>query len=143
MPIQSEPIPFNKGVCIIGEADLFLANLLHRFAEKSGFQTRRAQTGEAVLELARQENPALVVLEPDLPGKQRGWEAARALFSDPSIPMTPLVMCAWMSEAEVRSLVGQELAYLQKPDLHYSGFTAAVKLAVEKARQPGDENLIV
>jgi DNA-binding response OmpR family regulator len=53
--------------------------LLQRFAQKAGLRIRRAKTGDAFLEITLREHTALVILDPDLPGKRRGWEAARHL----------------------------------------------------------------
>jgi DNA-binding response OmpR family regulator len=121
-------------LCVIGEADPFLARLLRRFAEKSGLRTLPAQTGEDVLELARRERPVAIVLEPELPGKLRGWEAARVLETGADTCAIPVILCAWLDENEARALVGLAhpsmcVAYLRKPDLHYEDFTAALKAA--------------
>jgi two-component system, chemotaxis family, chemotaxis protein CheY len=125
--------PTNNRLCVIGESDLFLARLLQRFAEKSGLAVQHARTGEEVLDLARREQPALIVLEPELPGKLRGWEAAQALREDPSTSAIPLIICTWLVEAEAQALVGALITHLQKPDLHYEGFLAALDAAGVKS----------
>ncbi len=129
--MSSQPLhPFSTArLCVIGEADPFLANLLHRFAQKAGLRVKRAQTGEAVLEFAQREKPAVVILDPDLPGKCRGWEAAQALRSGEKYAQLPLIVCTWLSAAEVDQRIGPHFAYLQKPDLHYLGFTEALEKA--------------
>ena len=116
-------------LCVIGEADPFLASLLQRFAQKSGLRIRRAQTGESVLDLARREKPVVVILDPDLPGKLRGWEAIRSLGNKSPASAIPVVVCTWLTRPEVRTQTGGEYAYLQKPDLHYAGFVAALEEA--------------
>jgi DNA-binding response OmpR family regulator len=125
-------------LCVIGEADPFLAQLLQRFVEKSGFRSRIAQSGEAVLSYAAgegvqgpsenrlQDLPALVVLDPELPGKVRGWEAAQRIASGKDTCTIPIILCAWLNEAESQSLVGQTFNHLQKPDLHYEDFLKAL-----------------
>ena len=113
-------------LCVIGEADPFIARLLQRFAEQSGFRVKIAQTGEAVLSCAQQDHPTLVILEPELPGKLRGWEAARILGSGENAQSARVILCTWMPESDSLSLVGRELNHLQKPDLHYSDFLDAL-----------------
>ena len=134
--------PSHNRLCVIGESDLFLARLLQRFAEKSGLAILHARTGDEVLELAQREQPALIVLEPQLPGKVRGWEAAQVLRSDPSTSGIPLIICTWLVEADAQALVGSIITHLQKPDLHYEGFLAALDLAGVK-RLPDEVDKIV
>lgn len=128
MQPSSEALPLNGNLCVIGEADPFIARLLQRFAEKSGFQVRIAQTGEAVLAFAQDEQPSLVILEPELPGKLRGWEAALALNPLPGAQVIPLILCTWLSDIEAQALVGRSLPRLQKPDLHYNDFMDALSV---------------
>jgi CheY-like chemotaxis protein len=116
-------------VCVIGEADPFVAQLLKRFAEESGLQTLRAQVGQDLLEVVRQIRPRVIILEPELPGTLRGWEAAQALLTDEAVRAIPVVACSWLKEAEARALIGQLAGYLQKPELHYEDFVAALQAA--------------
>jgi two-component system, sensor histidine kinase ChiS len=126
-------------ICVIGESDPFLARLLERFAEKGGMRTRLARTGDEVLALVQQHRPALVILEPELPGKLRGWEAARALRDDLETCCIPLLICAWLVKDQALALTGPVSAYLQKPDLHYQDFAAALAAAgLKPALKPGD-----
>jgi DNA-binding response OmpR family regulator len=124
---MSSPIPPTRPLCIIGESDPFLARLLQRFAEKSGFRIQVVQTGDDVLGLIQQIKPALLILEPELPGKMRGWEVARSLRGS-----IPILICSWMNKTEVQVLIGQIPAHLQKPDLRYEDFTEALKSAEKK-----------
>jgi CheY-like chemotaxis protein len=126
---MSNPVQTNKRLCIIGESDPFLARLLERFAEKSGLRVQSARTGEEVLHLGQRDRPALVILEPELPGKLRGWEAARALRTSEHTGDIPLIVCAWLRKDEALALAGPVSAYLQKPDLHYEDFVAALAAA--------------
>jgi CheY-like chemotaxis protein len=119
----------NNRLCVIGESDPFLARLLQRFAEKSGLRIQFARTGEDVLELAQRDTPGLIILEPELPGKVRGWEAAQALRASDQTRHTLIIICSWLKKPEALALVGQVFAYLQKPDLRYEDFTAALNAA--------------
>ena len=113
--------------CVIGEADPFIGRLLRRFAEESGLQTIRVQLGQEVLELVHQSRPEVIVLDAELPGQVRGWEAVRALKSEPATSDIPVIICSWLREAEARALVGEMAGYLQKPELHFEDFSAALK----------------
>jgi DNA-binding response OmpR family regulator len=124
----------NRRLCIIGESDPFLARLLQRFAEKVGMrEVQHARTGDEVMDLVQHNRPALIIMEPELPGKLRGWEAVRLLKTGVGFADIPLMICAWLEKEEALALTGSVAAYLQKPDLHYKDFAAAVELAGVKA----------
>jgi DNA-binding response OmpR family regulator len=116
-------------ICLIGEADPFLARLLARFCEASGLGVVRAQVGEEFAALARHEHPDLMILDVELPGEQRGWEAARALRDDLNGTVAPIIVCSWLARPDALALVAGGAAYLQKPDLHYDDFVAALREA--------------
>ena len=119
----------NARLCLIAESDLFLARLLQRFAEKSGLQIQSARTGEDLLDVARRDGPVLIIVDPELPGKLRGWQAVRALRADPATGPIAILICSWLKKPEALALVGQMPAYLQKPDLRYDDFAAALAAA--------------
>ncbi len=122
-----DPHPTQPRLCVIGESDPFLARLLQRFAEKSGLKVTSARTGEDVLALAQHHRPALIILEPELPGKLRGWDVIRQLREDSQ--EIPVIVCAWRKKDETLALTGPVAAYLQKPDLHYEDFVTALAAA--------------
>jgi CheY-like chemotaxis protein len=122
-------MPSVPKTCVIGEADPFLARLLRRFAEKSGLQVVTTQQGQNLVDMVRQSQPEVIVLEAELPGQMRGWEAVRALRADEATCHIPVIICSWLEEAAARALVGEMSGYLQKPELHYEDFVAALKQA--------------
>ncbi len=115
--------------CLIAEADPFIANLLLRFAEESGLAGVRAKTGQEILPLVEQARPAVLILEPELPGDLRGWEAALALRAQPEGGALAVISCSWLPPAEVSRLIGSVAWHLQKPDLYYSDFVRALAAA--------------
>lgn len=135
--MPSNPTP---PTCLIGEADPFLARLLQRFAETCGMRIQRAQTGEDLLSLARAEQPAVIVLDPELPGKVRGWEVAQAAQGVEGNLPVPLILCSWLVASEAQALAGQSFPCLQKPDLHYEDFASALELAGVISIQNHDKN---
>ena len=119
----------NGRLCLISESDPFLARRLQRFAEKSGLQIQSARTGEDLLDVARRDGPVLIIVDPELPGKLRGWQAVRALRADPATGPIAILICSWLKKPEALALVGQMPAYLQKPDLRYDDFVAVLAAA--------------
>jgi CheY-like chemotaxis protein len=130
-------------ICLIAEADPFIARLLQRFAEESGLQARHARVGQDVLEMIHQFQPVVIILDPELPGKIRGWDIAHALRTEAGWSTIPLISCSWLPEIEVSALVGVVQGNLQKPDLHYEHFLEALKNAgvdVGCGSQPSQES---
>ncbi len=124
--------------CVIGVSDHFIAHLLERFAEQSGIQTMRANSGQALLEIARQVKPDFIIVDNELPGTIQGEEVIWALRSNAQTSQIPLVLCSWLPVTEAKALFGEMAAYLAKPKLDYQGFLAAAALVNPgaKSRQP-------
>src|SRR5262245_30460770 len=116
----------SQPLCIIGESDQFLSRLLQRFAEKSGLQVQFVRTGDEILDLLQKSKPVLIILEPELPGKTRGWEAIRAIRINSQTSEIPVIVCTWLDRDDTLAFTGPVSAYLQKPDLHYEDFVAAL-----------------
>jgi CheY-like chemotaxis protein len=123
--------------CLIGEADPFLARLLERFGAASGLKVVQAKVGQELLNLARALRPDIIVVDPELPGTLRGWEAVRAIGADAGLAHIPVLTCSWLSEADAQALTADADGHLQKPDLHYEDFVAAlVGTGLNAAAQP-------
>ena len=124
--------------CVIGVADHFIAHLLERFAEQSGMQTVRANSGQALLEIAQQVKPDFIIVDNELPGTIQGEEVIWALRNNAGTRQIPLVLCSWLPAAKAQALFGEMTAYLVKPKLDYQGFLAATALVNVRAqsRQP-------
>ncbi|MCS7061043.1 MAG: response regulator [Anaerolineae bacterium] len=125
--------------CLIGETDSFIAMLLARFAQAHGLQPVQAQAGEEVYALARQLRPVVIVLDGELPGALRGWEAVREIRADPDLARIPVISCSWLNEPDARALMAQAIAYLQKPELHYDEFVAALRLVEDLSLDAGPQ----
>jgi DNA-binding response OmpR family regulator len=118
-----------KNTCLIAEADPFLARLLERYAEESGLQTVRATVGQEVVSLAEKNKPLVIIIDAELPGKLRGWQALQELASCPALMSVPIITCCWISRQEASVLVPWAVDHLHKPDILYSDFISALKNA--------------
>lgn len=116
-------------ICLIGEADWFLAQLLRRFGEASGFEVLRAETGQELLQIARSSSPVVIIAETELPGTLRGWQALQTIAGDPALAHIPMITCSWLTAAEAQVRAGAQAGHLQKPDLNYAAFRAALTAA--------------
>jgi CheY-like chemotaxis protein len=123
-------------ICLIAEADPFLACLLERYAKESGLLAIRARVGQEVINLAIDNTPIVIILDIELPGKLRGWQAVAELDNKPDFPKIPVITCCWTSQQEAHTLIPGAVAHLQKPDILYTDFVAALK----KAGATGEEH---
>jgi DNA-binding response OmpR family regulator len=116
-------------ICVIGESDPFVAHLLQRFAEKSGLDVKRAVVSQEFLDLVRSLNPAIVIVDAELPGDIIGWETIRILRSQEKNPRLPVISCSWLSKEKAAALMGPLAGHMQKPELHYEDFLASLQNA--------------
>ena len=128
-------------ICLIAESDPFITRLLDRFAIKSGLATLHAQTGQDVLDSLQHHRPSVMILDPELPGKTRGWEVMQSLPLDPTYSLFPVIACTWQSPDECIRQFGEFDSYLQKPALHFEDFLAALTQAGVAFRS--DEALLI
>lgn len=116
-------------ICVIGESDPFIAQLLQRFAEKAGLHVERGVMSQDVLDLVRRVNPVVVILDAELPGSFLGWEAIRILRAEPETSTLRVISCSWMNKAKATNLMGPLAGHLQKPDLFYEDFLTVIQNA--------------
>ena len=57
---------------LLVENDPYFIYLLKLYAEQSGFSVVNTSSGSGVFALAQQEQPAVIVLESELPGSRAG-----------------------------------------------------------------------
>jgi CheY-like chemotaxis protein len=111
-------------ICLIAEDNAPVIYLLRTFAEMCGFRTVNASVGERVLEIARQKQVAVVLLDLMLPGRARGWDVLRLLKSDPATCHIPVVVFQADEAAPFHPSEGAD-ALLQLPVL-YEGFVGTL-----------------
>jgi CheY-like chemotaxis protein len=80
-----------------------------------------------VVNLAIKKKPVVIILDVELPGKVRGWQAVHKLNSAPEFDLPPIITCCWSTRQEAHTLVSGAVGHLQKPDIYYADFVAALK----------------
>ncbi len=88
------------------------------YLEHAGFRASEAADGETAIDAAKQDRPALILMDATMP-RLDGWEAARRLKADPETRSIPLIMLTAHAFAEHRDRaaeVGAD-AFLAKPVL--------------------------
>jgi|WetSurMetagenome_2_1015567.scaffolds.fasta_scaffold621357_2 DNA-binding response OmpR family regulator len=118
-----------SSICVIGESDPFVAQLLQRYAEKSGLKVKRAIFSQDFLDLAKTSTPVVVILDVELPGTIQGWEAIRVLRAESTFAYIPVISCSWLNKEKAAKLMGPLAGHMQKPDLHYEDFLIALQKA--------------
>ncbi len=103
-----------------------------------GYRTIEAETGEAGVELARAERPALVLMDIQLPG-MNGLQALAALRADPAtrgIPVMAVTASAMMHDRQAIMAAGFD-GYQAKP-IDVRAFLEAVAAMVAAGGRQGD-----
>ncbi len=108
-------------ISLIAEENLTVHYLLKTYAQRCGFQTVNASVGERVLEMVREYNPALILLNIDLPGEMRGWDVLAYLKNDEETRHIPVVIYTLNEENPDPQQTQEADACFQIPVL-YEGF---------------------
>ncbi len=120
---------------LIAAIDSNIVYLLQRYAEESGFQAVCAGQEEELLQVARQVQPVLIVLQIE-PSEAVWQQALKSLKTDPVLGHIPVVAYSCFDEVVGRPMEGVA-GFLQKSVL-YSDFVEALEQAgvpVERAQR--------
>ena len=108
---------------MIAAHDPNIVYLLQRYAEESGFKAIKASQSKDILDLARHTNPALIILDIEMPG-MACENVLRRLKTEPATRHIPVIIYSCLDE----QALDQEGAagYLQK-SIMYDDFLAVLK----------------
>ncbi len=98
---------------LVVDDELKIVKLARDYLEKSNYRVTTAADGNTALAIARQEKPALIVLDLNLPGMD-GLDVCRALRRESDVPI--IMLTARVEETD--RLIGLELGaddYITKP----------------------------
>ncbi|MGP0031681.1 MAG: response regulator transcription factor [Acidimicrobiales bacterium] len=102
------------GTIIVIEDDPHIADLVDLYLRRDGFRVLLAPDGDRGLELVKQEDAAIVILDVGLPGRRDGFDVCREIRSRQDTP----VLFLTARDDEVDRILGLELGaddYLVKP----------------------------
>lgn len=101
---------------LIVEDNLKNLKLIRDVLQFHGYTTVEAETGEAGLELAREQQPALILMDVQLPGMD-GREAMQRLKADERTRQTPVVaLTAFAMKGDRERLLAEGFdGYIAKP----------------------------
>jgi CheY-like chemotaxis protein len=101
-----------------------------------GYQTLEAQSAEEGLQVAREQKPALILMDFHLP-KMNGIEAFKALRADPETSAIPVIAVAASAMPEDRKKI-LEAGFdgLQTKPIHVVEFLKNVEQALKSSSKP-------
>ncbi len=93
-----------------------IAGLLKKLLSKAGHTVYTAATGAEALELARQHQPKLILMDISMP-EMDGYEATARIKEDPALANTPVIFLTGKSAGEDggRAFAKGGLTYIRKP----------------------------
>jgi CheY-like chemotaxis protein len=108
----------DRQTVLVADDDSTIVKLLVATLEKDGFRVLTTRDGESAIRIAREEHPALVLLDWEMPGAT-GVEVTRALRAetDPELRDVPVVLITSQSGAEntATGFAAGVTDYLTKP----------------------------
>lgn len=129
----------SKPKVLIVEDEVDILNLLRYNFEAAGYPVCTAKDGLKVFEIAKKQQPDVILLDIMLPGRD-GFEVCKELKSDTILKNVPVIMLTAKGE-EVDRIVGLELGaddYVVKP---FSPRELLLRVKAILRRSPQDENL--
>jgi DNA-binding response OmpR family regulator len=103
-----------NGTVVVVEDDPHIADLVDLYLRREGFRVLLAGDGEKGLELFKQSDPWIVILDVGLPGRRDGFDVCREIRARGSVP----VLFLTARDDEVDRVLGLEMGaddYLTKP----------------------------
>ena len=125
---------------VVVEDDPHIADLVDLYLRREGYRVLLATDGEKGLEIFKQEDPWIVILDVGLPGTLDGFDVCREIRSRSTVP----VLFLTARDDEVDRILGLELGaddYLVKP-FSPRELVGAVRAILRRSREgpgaPGD-----
>jgi DNA-binding response OmpR family regulator len=103
-----------NGTVVVVEDDPHIADLVDLYLRREGYRVLLAGDGEKGLELFKQADPWIVILDVGLPGRRDGFDVCREIRARGSVP----VLFLTARDDEVDRVLGLEMGaddYLTKP----------------------------
>jgi signal transduction histidine kinase/DNA-binding response OmpR family regulator len=128
------------GTILVVDDDASARDLLARKLEREGFTAVQAASGEEGLRLARETEPAAILLDVVMPGLD-GWGVLRALKADPDLAPIPVVMFSGAVQRSLADGLGA-VAFLRKP-IDRGELLAALRTSPDAPPPPIGERILL
>lgn len=129
-------MPAEGTTILLAEDDLTLSELYTDRLKQEGFIVLNAGNGEEVLELLRENSPALILLDVMMP-KMNGLDALKEIKNNPKTKNIPvIIVTALVQEIEqISKMMTQADAYIVKSEVLPGEIIEEVKKRIEMAGQ--------
>ena len=111
--ITEEIVGESGPLVLIVDDDLNIHDLACRILIQNGYRTISATDGSRGIEIARERNPSLILLDIMMPEKD-GWEVLKDLRNDDVLSKIPVLMTSVLEEQKTAEALGAR-AYVSKP----------------------------
>ena len=111
--ISEEIVGESGPLVLIVDDDLNIHDLACRILIQNGYRTISATDGSRGIEIARERNPSLILLDIMMP-KKDGWEVLKDLRNDDVLSKIPVLMTSVLEEQKTAEALGAR-AYVSKP----------------------------
>ncbi|HAH06948.1 MAG TPA: two-component system response regulator [Elusimicrobia bacterium] len=86
--------PKKREPCVlVADDDIVVRSVIGNVIETEGYRILEAGSGQEAVEMARKEQPLLIVMDINMPGMD-GIEATAALRADPKTAQIPILVCS-------------------------------------------------
>lgn len=127
----------DETVIVLVEDDPNIADLVDMYLRQGGYRVFQANEGQAGLQLVRDRQPKLVILDVGLPGALDGLDVCRELRTTSDVPIIMLTA----RDSEVDRVLGLEMGaddYVTKP-FSPRELVARVKAILRRAESPRND----
>ncbi len=137
---QKQPAPQNggeaKGTILIADDDITLRDMYQTRLETDGYKVLVAADGEETLDVIKQQNPDVVLLDIMMP-KMNGLDVLAQMKKDENMKKIPVVILTALIQdlTKVKSLMGGADDYLMKSEVMPGEVIKKVEKVMAKARQ--------
>jgi DNA-binding response OmpR family regulator len=103
-----------RGPVVVIEDDAAIADLVEMYLRRDGYQVHQAADAETGLEVIRNRQPSLVILDVGLPGVRDGIDLCKAVRASSDVPIIMLTA----RDSEIDRVLGLEMGaddYVVKP----------------------------
>ena len=116
-PLRLTLIPRMPETCLIAAHDPWFIQLLRIYCEECGFRVAQAYESQDVLPMTLQEQPAVIFLQADLPGRLQASEVLPLLHANPMLCNVPVLLFSWnaMPNAGAGAPTDSSATHLQEP----------------------------
>jgi len=99
---------------LVVDVERQIRDLLHTSFSEEGFQVVTASNGEEAIELAKRENPQVILLDIEMPGVD-GIETCKRLKAEEKTRLIPVIMMTTLGDRDIEAYLEGAADVVNKP----------------------------